>query len=231
MTDKSPIDFFQLLIPDDLLQVVVDETNRFAQQYINATELSRFSRVRLWEKTAHTLAEMKKFLALVITMGFVVLPQIEDAWSTKWPFAMTTFSSIMKRDRFSLILRFLHLNDSAKYIAKGQPGHDPLYKLRPFMDPLLENFKAAYNLSREIAIDESMIGFKGRLHFIQYMPKKPTKWGMKAFVLADSSSGYTHTWRLYTGNKMQLFGLILQNVNQKAVHMNIILWLGFLFSL
>ena len=97
----------------------------------------------------------------------------------------------MKRDRFSLILQFLHLNDSANYIAKGQPGHDPLYKLRPFMDPLLDNFKAAYNLGREIAIDESMIGFKGRLHFIQYMPKKPTKWGMKAFVLADSSSGYT----------------------------------------
>ena len=94
MTDKSPVDFFQLLIPDDLFQVVVDETNRFAQQYMNATELTCFSRVCVWEKTAHTLAEMKKFLAIVITMGFVVLPQIEDGWSTKWPFAMTTFSSI-----------------------------------------------------------------------------------------------------------------------------------------
>jgi len=199
MTDKSPVDFFQLLIPDDLLQVVVEETNRFAQQYIDTTELSRFSRVRAWEKKPHNLAELKKFLAIVIVMGFVVLPQIEDAWSTKWPFAMPTFSSILKRDRFSLLLRFLHLNDSTKYIPKGQPGHDPLCKLRPFMDPLLDNFRAAYNLGREISIDESMMGFKGRLYFIQYMPKKPTKWGMKAFVLADSSSGYTHTWRLYAG--------------------------------
>jgi len=49
MTDKSPVDFFQLLIPD-LLQVVVKETNRFAQQYIDTTELSRFSRVQAWEK-------------------------------------------------------------------------------------------------------------------------------------------------------------------------------------
>ena len=32
---------------------------------------------------------------------------------------------------------------------------------------------------------------------VKYMPKKPTKWGLKASVLADSSSGYTHTWRLY----------------------------------
>ena len=44
-----------------------------------------------------------------------------------------------------------------------------------------------------------MIGFKRRLYFIHYIPKKPTKWGMKAYVLVDSSSGYTHTWRLYTG--------------------------------
>ena len=72
------------------------------------------------------------------------------------------------------------------------------------MDPLLDNFKAAYNLGREIAIDESMIGFKGRLHFIQYMPDKPTKWGMKAFVLADSRTGYSHTWRLYTGKYIHM---------------------------
>ena len=45
MTDRSPLDFFQLLVPDDLLQVVVDQTNLFARQYIDATELSRFSRV------------------------------------------------------------------------------------------------------------------------------------------------------------------------------------------
>ena len=44
-----------------------------------------------------------------------------------------------------------------------------------------------------------MIGFKGRLGFIQYMPKKPTKWGLKAFVLADAHTGYMYSWHLYTG--------------------------------
>ena len=103
MTDKSPVEFFQLLLPDDLLQVVVDQTNLFARQYIDTTELSRFSRVREWEKRPHNLAELKKFLVIILAMGFVELPQIEDAWSTKWPFATTTFSSILKRDRFHLL--------------------------------------------------------------------------------------------------------------------------------
>ena len=30
------------------------------------------------------------------------------------------------------------------------------------------------------------------------MPKKPTKWGMKAFVLTDAKNGYTYEWLLYT---------------------------------
>ena len=80
-----------------------------------------------------------------------------------------------------------------------QPGYDPLYKLRPFVDPLIANFQAAFTLGREVSVDEGMIGFKGLLWFVQYMPKKPTKWGMKAFVLADSVTGYTYNWRLYAG--------------------------------
>ena len=108
----------------------------------------------------------------------------------------------MKRDCFSLILRFLHLNDSSQYRRKGEPGQDPLFKLRPFTELLFDNFQSKYTLSKELCIDESMIAFKGRLSFIQYMPKKPTKWEMKAFVLADSQTGYMYNWHLYTGTHL-----------------------------
>ena len=106
---------------------------------------------------------------------------------------------VLKRDRFSLIMKFLHLSNNESYIPRGQPGHDPLHKLRPLLGPLIANFQSAYTLNRELSIDEAMVGFKGRLSFIQYLPKKPTKWGMKAYVLADSTTGYVYNWRLYTG--------------------------------
>ena len=105
----------------------------------------------------------------------------------------------MKRDCFCLLLRFIHLNDSSQYKRKGEPGYDPVYKLRPFLTPLIEHFQSAYTLHCEVSVDESMIGFKGRLGFIQYMPKKPTKWGIKAFVLSDAETGYTYNLHLYTG--------------------------------
>ena len=97
----------------------------------------------------------------------------------------------MSSRRFELILKFLHLNDSEVQPQRGDPAFDKLYKVRPLLDLVLENFKSYYQPHQHISIDESMISYKGRLSFIQYLPKKPHKWGLKAWVLADSTNGYT----------------------------------------
>ena len=107
----------------------------------------------------------------------------------------------MSSRRFELILRFLHLNDSHTHLQRDQPGYDKLYKIRPLLNLLLPSFKNCFTPGQFISVDESMIAFKGRLSFLQYLPKKPHKWGMKAWVLADSSTGYTWNWKLYAGKE------------------------------
>ncbi|KAK3774699.1 hypothetical protein RRG08_051241 [Elysia crispata] len=47
----------------------------------------------------------------------------------------------------------------------------------------------------DMTIEESMVKFKGRLGYRQYMPAKPIKWGIKIWCLAESSTGYMS--RLY----------------------------------
>ena len=98
-------------------------------------------------------------------------------WSKSWPFSSDNFSSLMSSRRFELILHFLHLNDSEKQPQRGEPGFDKLYKIRPLLDILLPSFKEQYTPKQFLSIDESMITFKGRLSFLQYLPKKT---GMKA---------------------------------------------------
>jgi len=46
-----------------------------------------------------------------------------------------------------------------------------------------------------------MIGFKGRFFLKQYLPGKPTKWGIKAWGLADSANGYLLKCEIYKGRK------------------------------
>ena len=56
-----------------------------------------------------------------------------------------------------------------------------------------------YQPSRNISIDERMVRNKGRYSFRQYIEDKPTKWGMKIWVLAESTTGYTCDYEVYTG--------------------------------
>ncbi len=79
------------------------------------------ARAPMLDSSQHDLSELKKFLCLIIVMESIHYPAVEDYWSTSWPVS-STFSSIMKRDRFSLVLKFVHLNDNSNFIPKGQHG-------------------------------------------------------------------------------------------------------------
>ncbi len=74
------------------------------------------------------------------------------------------------------------------------------------MDILLPRFVSECDIHKECSIDEAMIPFKGRLGFKQYMKDKPTKWGIKVFVLADSHNGYVKTLQVYTGKGLEADG-------------------------
>ena len=60
-------------------------------------------------------------------------------------------------------------------------------------------FKKVYTPDRDICVDESLLGFKGRLNIIQYFPMKTSKRGIKFFVLCESKSGYSWDINIYLG--------------------------------
>ncbi|CAH2013256.1 unnamed protein product [Acanthoscelides obtectus] len=51
---------------------------------------------------------------------------------------------------------------------------------------------------RVLVIDESMVLFRGRLRFRQYIPNKTHRYGVKLYKLC-TSSGYTYNLKIYTG--------------------------------
>ena len=75
------------------------------------------------------------------------------------------------------------------------------HKIQPLVAKFVANFQKFYVLNREVASDESMIGFKGRLSFKIYNPMKPVKWGVLARTQADSQRGYLHIINLYFGKE------------------------------
>ena len=117
------------------------------------------------------------FLALLLNMGIIQLPDIENYWKTSWVCQIPFFSTVLPRDRFQEIFWMMHI---------GTAGSTPrkIDKIKPLLDILLPRF---YKPSKNLSIDEMMVGFRGRFGSKQYMPQKPTKWGIKAFTLADAA--------------------------------------------
>ena len=68
---------------------------------------------------------------------------------------------------------------TTKIPSKEYNNYDKLYKFRPFLKNLNKQFFNCYESSEVQAINESMIKFKGRCSFKQYIPLKPIKKGYK----------------------------------------------------
>ena len=78
--------------------------------------------------------EMKAFVGMLMVMGICKLPRLELYWSTTHPLLTPDLKKVMTLLRFQQIWRFFHLNDSSQQVEYGQPGYDPLYKVRSLLD-------------------------------------------------------------------------------------------------
>lgn len=106
---------------------------------------------------------------------------------------------MLSRNGFFSIQHVFHFTDNSALPRRGDPGYDKPGKIRTILDRVNKTFSEHCSLSVSVPIDEQMIGTKGRLSFLQYMPQKPQKWGIKLWVLADSSNGYVVAFEVYTG--------------------------------
>ena len=128
-------------------------------------------------------------------MSYHNLPSWTHYCNTDHDFNVPFVSTVMKRDRFGQILANLHVNGNA---AIPDGNKDKLYKLRPLIEMMNNNYMKLYNVSQKLNIDESMILFKGHHSIKQYNPMKLIKRGYKMWVRANMD-GYISKFDVYQG--------------------------------
>lgn len=198
---SSEYDCFEHNFDRDMVKHIKQETNRYASAII--AKLKRTNRIKEHSLWTHwipvTIAELYKFFAIVLHMCVVRKFCLSDYWSTS-PILHTTFCArLMSRDRFKSIMAMLHLNNNDTYIPRGQQNHDPLHKIRPYFDYLVQKFKGSVSPSENLTVDEGICAFRGRIHFRVYMKNKPEKYGIKLYFVCESNSGYVLNMEVYTG--------------------------------
>ncbi|KAG5886203.1 hypothetical protein JTB14_012570 [Gonioctena quinquepunctata] len=186
----TPVAAFDLFFSPELIALIVEETNRYAAYIISTTNVTRKSRLNQWYPTNEQ--EIRKFVGFYIWMGLNCRPAIASYWSTDVLYK-NQVSQVLSRNRFEMLLRMIHFSD-----RENETNNDRLYKIRPVLDMLNNSFQQTYTVGQEMVIDESMIPWRGRLKFRQYIPTKIHKYGVKLFKLC-SPSGYTWKCQIYTG--------------------------------
>lgn len=109
------------------------------------------------------------------------------------------FGKIMTQDRFLLLLRVLHFSNNRNQI----PG-DRLFKIKVIVESLRKKFRSTYQPHQKVCVDESIVEWKGRLKFKQYIPSKRHRFGIKLFILCDCKSGFVLDYLIYTGDNTHI---------------------------
>ena len=191
--------FFKLFFTMEMVSQLCVFTNNYARLH-GAEKPSLY---RGWKDV--TPKDLYIYFALWMYMAVVKAPSVEYFWSTSPLFHGLWARSFMTKLRFKAIQAFLKVcNPDTENNAT-----DKLSKVRYLIDYVREKCKKLYHPYQHVSIDERMVRNKGRFTFRQFIKDKPTRWGMKLWVMADASNGYTCDFEVYTGKgtPVSKFGL------------------------
>jgi hypothetical protein len=197
----TPSDIFFTIIDDDILQLMVTETNRYASCMKNSEKLTESSRMNRWKDIDSRT--IKKFLGIILFTGVVRYPRLEYYWKKDDIYYHPLLHKIgMSYNKFSLILGCWHFVDNS--LAREDTNR--LFKINPLINPVMKNIRKLYIPGDTVVIDETMILFRGRLKFRQYNPSKAHKYGIKIYKLC-SLNGFVWSFRIYSGQDPRTDGL------------------------
>uniref|UniRef100_A0AAX7VMN6 PiggyBac transposable element-derived protein domain-containing protein n=1 Tax=Astatotilapia calliptera TaxID=8154 RepID=A0AAX7VMN6_ASTCA len=103
----------------------------------------------------------------------------------------------MSRKRFAQINLAIRFDD--RLSRPGRYRGDKLTPIKDLWSKWSDRLPKFFNPGRDICVDEQLVPFKGRCSFKQYMPSKPSKYGLKIWALCDVQTSYAWRLQVYTG--------------------------------
>ncbi|XP_015598511.1 piggyBac transposable element-derived protein 4-like [Cephus cinctus] len=187
--NSTPLCVLKQILSDDFFQMIVTETNRYAAQ-MNMQRNTKMSKD--WFPV--TSDEIKAYFSLCIIMSQVKKSKIDLYWSKRRILETPVFPQIMPRKRFLSITHYLHFVNN-EMMSK----EDRIRKVQSVVKYLNTKFQQLYVPEEDVVIDESLMKFRGRLNYVQFIASKRARFGVKFYKLCESTSGYCSKFKIYTG--------------------------------
>ncbi|XP_067140272.1 piggyBac transposable element-derived protein 4-like isoform X1 [Centruroides vittatus] len=190
----DPLEYFRLFFDINLVNIIVKETNRYAMQQPKTSR-------KQWDPV--TIEDIYVFLTICIIQGIIHKPNENMYWTRNEIFLTPIFSKLMSRTRFLQIKNNLHFSSHDNNDPTTHPN-PKINKIWPIVTNLNKKCSHLYVPERDISVDESLMLYRGRLSWKQYIPLKRSRFGVKFFMLCESASGYLYNFIIYTGRSTRL---------------------------
>ena len=200
---ESPLETFRHFLDNKMLRLIVNQTN----QKIDKEETKKLINNQLRKKsTINQLTDEKEMLAyigvcLLIGVSRSSHENICDLWDMNGR-GRGIFRNVMPLRRFQFLTEHLCFDHIISRQSRKDNG-DKLALFSEIFNIFRDNCRKNYELSEYVTIDEMLRGFRGRVSFKQYMPKKPAKYGLKLFIICDAKTAYCWDALFYTGQRIK----------------------------
>lgn len=192
---NTVIECWKLFVTDDMLQDVVKYTNNEIQLK-RSTCTNSSTQMCIYHDTS--LSELKAFIGLLYIAGLYNHENLKDLWRSDGC-GVKIFRTTMTLQRFGFLRNCLRFDD--RETRQARKISDNLAAIRSFFETFVSNCQAVYKPSECMTVDEQLVSFRGRCSFRQYMPNKPSKYGIKMYALVDAKTFYTLNLEIYPGTQ------------------------------
>ena len=135
--------------------------------------------------------DKEEFLAFI---GLTLLAGGDKSWDVALrelfldPLQNPIYKATMGLRRYENIRRFIRFDDRRTRALRLETDH--MTAFRYVWECFLDNCRRRFIPSDCVTIDEQLAPFRGRCRFLQYMPSKPAKYGLKIFWMCDAKVPY-----------------------------------------
>lgn len=166
----SPKNAWDKFVTAEMVEEIIICTNREANRILEA-------KGKVWPKIEKD--EMNAFFGLLLLAG------VEKNWDTPVrelfldKSSNPLYKATMAVNRFENIRRFIRFDDRRTRSTRLET--DKFTYVRYVWELFVKQCRTVMVPELDVTIDEQLLAFRGRCNFIQYMPSKPAKYGIKFF--------------------------------------------------
>ena len=159
--NRPPIEFFNLFVTSELLDMILEQTQLYA--------MSRSINNSNNEIDEITVEDIRKAFGIVLYMGILKLQNRRMYWQNNT--RVDSIANTMGVNRFAKIMQLLHYNNNLIPNSNSE-SYNKCYKIQPLVDYLRKKFFEVVIPETNVAVDEQVVPFKGSSSLKRYVNKE-----------------------------------------------------------